>query len=72
MPLRPLTSAALVAAAFSLSFLVGSGNAEAYTCEAQVNQVLTERGITQDKVQSVKVVRRTGGARSPKIYNLDA
>lgn len=72
MPTRSIALAALVAASFSLILVLGGAGARAYTCEDQVKQALTETGVGQDKVQSVKVVRRPGGARSPKIFSLDA
>lgn len=72
MPFRSITSAALLAAAFSLSLVFGSSGASAYDCEEQVNQVLTEHGIDQNEVQSVKISRRSGGAKSASIYSLDA
>jgi len=72
MPFRSTTSAALLAAAFSLSLVFGSAGASAYDCEEQVNQALTEHGVGQDEVTSVKVARRSGGAKSGSIYSLDA
>src|SRR5690606_6453968 len=72
MPVRSITSAALLAAAVSLSLVFGSSGARAYDCEEQVNEALTEHGISQDEVRSVKVVRRSAGARSSAIHTLAA
>lgn len=72
MASRSVTSAALLAAAFSLALVFGSSGAGAYDCEEQVNQVLTDLGVGQDEVTSVKIARRSGGARSGSIYSLDA
>lgn len=72
MPVRSIASAALLAAAVSLSLVFGASGARAYDCEEQVNEVLTELGIGRDEVQSVKLARRSGGARSSAIYSLDA
>ena len=50
----------------------GAGSALAFQCEQQVNKVLQEHNINQSDVKSVKVARRTGGAKSAGIYGLDA
>jgi uncharacterized membrane protein len=68
MPIRSLTAAAL-AAAFSLSLVA---NAAAYDCEEQVNEALQEQGISQNEVDSVKLTRRTTGAKTSKNYTYDA
>jgi len=69
MQIRTLTRAAILAA-FSLSLTAAS--ASAFQCEPEVNQALQERSVNQSDVNSVKVMRRTGGARSASIYSLDA
>jgi hypothetical protein len=69
MQIRTLTRAAILAA-FALSFTTAS--ASAFQCEPEVNQALQERGVNQSDVDSVKVMRRTGGAKSASIYSLDA
>lgn len=72
MPFRSVALAALLAASFSLTLVLDPSGARAYDCEEQVKQALTEHGIGQDEVQSVEVVRRSGGAKSASIYSLDA
>ncbi|WP_340118359.1 hypothetical protein [Pelagibius sp. 7325] len=69
MQMRTLTRAAVVAA-FALSF--NTASASAFQCEQEVNQALQERSVNQSDVDSVKVMRRTGGAKSSGIYGLDA
>lgn len=72
MPTRSVLSAAVVAAAFSLSLAASPTSASAYECEEQVNEALQEQGVNQTDVDSVKLARRTGGARSSSIYSYDA
>ena len=69
MQIRTLTRAAILAA-FALSLTAAS--ASAFQCEPEVNQALQERGVNQSDVDSVKIMRRTGGAKSASIYSLDA
>ena len=69
---RPLVPAALVAAVFSLSLAIATTSASAYDCEAQVNSQLQERGVSQSDVESVKLTRRSRGARSSSNYSYDA
>lgn len=69
MQIRTLTRAAILAvSALSLT----AASASAFQCEQEVNQALQERGVNQSDVNSVKVVRRSGGAKSANIYSLDA
>lgn len=72
MPIRSKLHAAIAAAAVSGFFVVGIPAASAYQCEDQVTQVLQQHNVSQSDVESVEVVRRTGGAKSAGIYSLDA
>ena len=72
MTKRSKTQAATLAACLAISLSAGIPGAYAFECESQVNQALQERGVSQNDIQSVKVVRRTGGAKSASIYDLDA
>ena len=69
---RRFPRSAVIPAAFALTLAAGIGSAAAYECEQQVTQTLQERGISQSDVKSVKVARRSGGAKSAGIYSLDA
>ena len=72
MPIRSKLQTALLATTLALSFAAAIPAASAFQCEQQVNQALQERNVQQTDVQSVEVVRRSGGARSSSIYQLDA
>jgi hypothetical protein len=72
MTKKPLARAAVLAAFLVLPLSAALNSAAAAECEAQINNVLQERGVNQSDVKSVKVVRRTGGAKSSNIYSLDA
>ena len=61
---------AAVVAAWVLTLAVGSANA--YDCETQVNEALQQQGISQTDVDSVKLTRRTTGAKTSKNYTYDA
>lgn len=65
----PLASFA-AAVVFFLAF--NASGAAAYQCEPQVDRTLQQRGISQNDVDSVKVVRRSAGARPSNNYRLDA
>jgi len=71
MPIRSLTLAA-IPAAFALSLTVAAPSASAFQCEQEVNEALQQHSVNQSEVKSVKVMRRTGGAKSAGIYSLDA
>lgn len=72
MPIRSILSAAALGAALSLPLAAASPPAQAYDCEAEVNEALQQHGISQSDVASVKLARRSGGARSSSIYSYDA
>lgn len=72
MPVRSILSAAALGAAVSLPFAAASPAAQAYDCEAEVNEALQQNGISQGDVESVQLARRSGGARSASIYSYDA
>ena len=63
---------AAVVAAWALTLAVGIGSANAYDCETQVNEALQQQGISQTDVDSVKLTRRTTGAKTSKNYTYDA
>ena len=63
---------AAVVAAWALTLAVGIGSANAYDCETQVNEALQQQGISQTDVDSVKLARRSGGAKSSNNYSYDA
>ncbi len=64
--------AAALAASLALSLGFSSTPAAAAPCQAQIDQVLQDLGVPQSEVKSVKVVHRSGGARSAGNYRLDA
>jgi hypothetical protein len=68
MVVRSLACTLALAAALA----VPAGSAAAYQCEQQVERALQENGVQAEDVSSVKVVRRSGGARPPSNYTLDA
>ena len=72
MSILSKTQVVLLALTTAFAVTAAAPGASAFECEEQVNRVLQERGISQSDVQSVKVTRRTGGARSAGIYSLDA
>ena len=69
----PRTAAALAASlTLPLGFTGAPAAAAAATCQAQIDQVLQNLAVPQSEVKSVKVVHRSGGARSATNYRLDA
>ncbi len=70
MRLRPL--AAALAAALVLPLALTTGPAAAASCQAQIDQVLQDLAVPPSEVKSVKVVKRSGGAKSASNYRLDA
>jgi len=72
MPIRSILSAAALGVSLSLPLAAASTSAQAYDCEAEVTEALQQHGISQADVQSVKLSRRTGGAKSSSIYSYDA
>lgn len=57
----------------ALAFLIAMPtSAQAFQCEPQVKETLQQRGVSQNDVDSVKVVRRSAGARPSNNYTLDA
>lgn len=65
----PLALALALVAALAFS---AAGPASAYQCEQQVERALKDNGVQQEDVSSVKVVRRSAGAKSASNYTLDA
>ena len=63
---------AAVVAAWVVTLAVGIASANAYECETQVNEALQQQGISQTDVDSVKLTRRTTGAKTSKNYTYDA
>ena len=72
MSIRSLLSAAALGVTLSLPLAAASPAAKAYDCEAEVKEALQQHGVSEADVQSVKLARRTGGARSSSIYSYDA
>lgn len=72
MPVRSKLQSAVVAATLALSFTAAIPAASAFQCEEQVNRVLQERNVRPGDVKSVEIVKRSGGAKSASIYQLDA
>lgn len=72
MPKRSLAFATCLAVAALFSLAVLPTSAQAFQCEPQVNETLQQQGVSQNDVDSVKVVRRSAGARASNNYWLDA
>lgn len=72
MPIRSKLQTAFLAATLALSLTAAIPAASAFECEQQVSRVLQERNVSPNDVQSVQVVRRSGGAKSASNYGLDA
>ncbi|WP_193371469.1 hypothetical protein [Pelagibius marinus] len=70
---RPATAlAAALALSLTLPVALTAGAAGAATCQAQIDRTLRDLAVPQSEVKSVKVVKRSGGARSASNYRLDA
>lgn len=72
MSIRSKSQALILAASLGFSWTAGITAAVAYQCEEQVTRILQERGVSQNDIESVNVTRRSGGAKSASIYDLDA
>ncbi|MEO3429163.1 hypothetical protein AAFN88_09925 [Pelagibius sp. CAU 1746] len=71
---RPAAALAVaLALPLAVSTIVTAGPATAAAlCQPQIDRTLQDLSVPQSEVKSVKVVRRSGGARSASNYRLDA
>ena len=72
MSLRILLLAGLFSFAAGTTLLSSPQQAHAVRCEAQINTALERMSVPQSDVKSVKVMRRSGGAKSGSNYTYDA
>lgn len=71
MTVRPLFRAAGLAAVLTLPMMLNAGPAAA-ACETQVQDALRQLSVPPSDVTSVKVVKRSAGAKSGSNYTYDA
>ncbi len=62
---------AILVGSLLLAMALNSGSATAQ-CEAQIDKALLELSVPQGDVKSVKIAKRSGGAKSGSNYKLDA
>ena len=68
--LKPLAAAGLASAVLSLAFPLQSSAAG--PCQAQVDSALRQHGVSADDVETMKVVKRSRGAKSASNFVVDA
>ncbi|WP_420349002.1 hypothetical protein [Pelagibius sp.] len=72
MSLRALFLGCLFSLASATALLSSPQQAHAVRCEAQINAALEKMSVPQSDVKSVKVTRRSKGAKSASNYTYDA
>jgi len=72
MSLRILFLAGLFSFAAGTTLLLSPQQAHAVRCEAQINRALEQMSVPQSDVKSVRVMRRSKGAKSSSNYTYDA
>ncbi len=72
MSLRVLFLAGLFSFAAGTTLLSSPQQAHAARCEAQINTALERMSVPQSDVKSVRVMRRSKGAKSGSNYTYDA
>lgn len=72
MTTRSLMLPAVLAAVLVPPLGLAASPAAAAPCETQVNQALQDLAVPRSDVKSVKVVKRSAGAKSASNYRLDA